>query len=135
MANAYRIGLFEVTNDQYAEFMNATAASDPNGLFNTSMMFDNTYGGIDRSGSDGSFTYAAKTGFENKPVVYVSWYDTLRFSNWLHNGQPTGAHNFLSACGHQIRLDKRNASSQLGDVSLKRTSLQSARDRDAQAAS
>jgi formylglycine-generating enzyme required for sulfatase activity len=23
--------------------------------------------------------------------VYVSWYDALRFANWLHNGQPTGA--------------------------------------------
>ena len=22
---------------------------------------------------------------------YVSWYNTLRFANWLHNGQPTGA--------------------------------------------
>lgn len=26
----------------------------------------------------------------NRPVNYVSWYDTLRFANWLHNGQPNG---------------------------------------------
>jgi formylglycine-generating enzyme required for sulfatase activity len=25
------------------------------------------------------------------PVVYVSFYDALRFANWLHNGQPSGA--------------------------------------------
>jgi formylglycine-generating enzyme required for sulfatase activity len=25
------------------------------------------------------------------PVNYVSFYDALRFANWLHNGQPTGA--------------------------------------------
>jgi hypothetical protein len=25
------------------------------------------------------------------PVNFVSWYDCLRFANWLHNGQPTGA--------------------------------------------
>lgn len=25
------------------------------------------------------------------PVNYVSWYDTLRFANWLHNGQLTSA--------------------------------------------
>jgi formylglycine-generating enzyme required for sulfatase activity len=31
------------------------------------------------------YTYA------NKPVVYVSWYNALRFANWLHNGQTTGA--------------------------------------------
>jgi formylglycine-generating enzyme required for sulfatase activity len=26
-----------------------------------------------------------------RPVNYVSWYDSLRFANWLHNGQTTGA--------------------------------------------
>ena len=25
------------------------------------------------------------------PVNFVSFYDSLRFANWLHNGQPTGA--------------------------------------------
>jgi formylglycine-generating enzyme required for sulfatase activity len=32
----------------------------------------------------------AKSGFENKPVTYVSFYDSLRFSNWLNNGQGSG---------------------------------------------
>jgi formylglycine-generating enzyme required for sulfatase activity len=31
-----------------------------------------------------------KTGFADKPVVYVSFYDALRLANWMHNGQPTG---------------------------------------------
>jgi formylglycine-generating enzyme required for sulfatase activity len=26
----------------------------------------------------------------NRPVNYVSWADAARFTNWLHNGQPTG---------------------------------------------
>ena len=34
---AYSIGTYEVTNAQYAEFLNAKAASDPLGLYNTSM--------------------------------------------------------------------------------------------------
>ncbi|HTM53925.1 MAG TPA: hypothetical protein VL175_07830 [Pirellulales bacterium] len=33
----YRIGTTEVTNAQYAAFLNAKAASDPLGLYNTSM--------------------------------------------------------------------------------------------------
>jgi formylglycine-generating enzyme required for sulfatase activity len=32
----------------------------------------------------------AKTGRENKPVVYVSFYDAMRFCNWLHSGAVTG---------------------------------------------
>jgi formylglycine-generating enzyme required for sulfatase activity len=27
---------------------------------------------------------------ENKPVNFVSWYDAIRFANWLHNGQGSG---------------------------------------------
>jgi formylglycine-generating enzyme required for sulfatase activity len=30
--------------------------------------------------------YVVKDGFENKPVVYVSFTDAVRFANWLHNG-------------------------------------------------
>jgi hypothetical protein len=35
--------------------------------------------------------YSAIGGRENKPVNYVPFLDSLRFANWLHNGQPTGA--------------------------------------------
>jgi sulfatase modifying factor 1 len=30
------------------------------------------------------------SGFENKPVVYVSWFDAARFANWMMNGQGGG---------------------------------------------
>jgi formylglycine-generating enzyme required for sulfatase activity len=86
----YALGKFEVTNAQYAEFLNATAASDPLGLYSAEMDSDATSGGITRSGTDGAFSYAAKAGFESKPVVYVSWFDAARFANWLHNGQGSG---------------------------------------------
>jgi formylglycine-generating enzyme required for sulfatase activity len=86
----YAIGRYEVTNAQYAEFLNAKAASDTLALYDEAMDSDATVGGITRSGADGSFSYAAKSGFESKPVVYVSWYDAARFANWLHNGQGAG---------------------------------------------
>jgi formylglycine-generating enzyme required for sulfatase activity len=37
-----------------------------------------------------------KPGTGSKPVVYVSFYDTLRFANWLDNGQPVGAQGPLT---------------------------------------
>jgi formylglycine-generating enzyme required for sulfatase activity len=89
VAYTYQIGKYEVTNAQYAEFLNAVAATDTNGLYNTSM--GSGYGGITRSGSPGSYTYSAIAGREDMPVKYVSFYDSLRFANWLHNGQPAGA--------------------------------------------
>jgi formylglycine-generating enzyme len=92
---AYKLGTYEVTNAQYAEFLNAVAASDPNGLYNTNMGFvpNPTHGGITRTGSSGSYDYNAIAGRESMPVNYVSFYDSLRFANWLHNGQPTGEQN------------------------------------------
>jgi formylglycine-generating enzyme required for sulfatase activity len=88
--HAYFISKYETTNAQYAELLNAKAASDPVGLYNPNMDSDAIFGGITRSGVSGSFTYTAKAGFANKPVTYVSFYDALRFSNWLNNGQGSG---------------------------------------------
>jgi formylglycine-generating enzyme required for sulfatase activity len=82
----YQIGKYEVTNAQYAEFLNAKASTDSHGLYNSSM---SSYG-ITRNGSSGSYTYAVTSGMENRPVVYVSWFDAARFSNWLSNGQGNG---------------------------------------------
>jgi len=65
-------------------------ASDPLGLYNAYMGSDTTFGGITRTGGSGSYTYVATAGFVNKPVVYVSFWDALRFANWLHNGQGGG---------------------------------------------
>ncbi|MGE4605652.1 MAG: SUMF1/EgtB/PvdO family nonheme iron enzyme [Myxococcota bacterium] len=88
VADIYQIGKFEVTNDQYAAFLNAKAAADPLELYNQDMGSDP--GGITRSGTSGNFTYSAIAGREHKPVNFVSFYDGLRFANWLHNGQGDG---------------------------------------------
>jgi formylglycine-generating enzyme required for sulfatase activity len=89
VSEAYRISKFEITNAEYAEFLNAVADTDTNALYNTSM--GSGFGGIARSGNPGSFTYSAIAGRERMPVNYVSFWDATRFANWLHNGQPTGA--------------------------------------------
>ncbi len=85
----YRIGTYEVTNAQYAAFLNSVAASDPNGLY-SSLMGSDPRGGITRSGSAGSYTYSVRANMGNKPVIFVSWYDVARMANWMTNGQPAG---------------------------------------------
>lgn len=87
---SFAIGTYEVTTNQYAAFLNAVAATDTFSLYNVQMGLSQ-FGGITRSGSSGSYSYALKSGFENKPVNYVSFWDATRFSNWLNNGQGTGS--------------------------------------------
>lgn len=85
----FRIAITEVTNAQYAEFLNAKAASDLLSLYHTNMG-NSARGGITRDGSFGSYTYAVKANMGDKPVNFVSWYSAARFANWLHNGQGVG---------------------------------------------
>jgi formylglycine-generating enzyme len=99
---AYSIGTYEVTNAQYAEFLNAKAKTDPLALYDAAMAdaaFPNS-GGIVRTGSSGSYSYSAIAGRENMPVNFVSFYDAARFANWMNNGQgnsdtETGAYTLL----------------------------------------
>jgi sulfatase modifying factor 1 len=95
----FAIGKTEVTNEQYVAMLNAVAASDPYGLYNTNMAAL-PWGGIVRIGLSGHYGYTIKSPalsggytYDRKPVVYVSYGDVIRFANWLHNGQPTGAEN------------------------------------------
>jgi hypothetical protein len=90
VAYNFRIGKYEINNTQYAAFLNAIAADDPHSVYKTNMTV-NSHGGILRSGSPGDYTYAVKPGMEHQPAVWVDFYDTLRFCNWLHNGQPAGS--------------------------------------------
>lgn len=88
VAYRYDIATTEVTNSQYAEFLNAVAFDDANSLYNTGM--GGAFGGITRSGFIGAFSYTTVPGRENHPVNFVSFWDAARFANWLQNGQPFG---------------------------------------------
>ena len=90
VADTYYIGKYEVTNSQYTAFLNSVAdVEDTYGLY-SSLMKTTDAGGIDRFGIAGDYTYVTKSGRGNWPVNYVSWYDALRFINWMNNGQPMG---------------------------------------------
>ena len=89
----FRIGVTEVTNDEYAAFLNAVAAqSDPHQLWRPDMAHS-VCGGIARSDRpEGGYVYAPMPGWANRPVAYLSWYSLARMANWMHYGMPkTGA--------------------------------------------
>jgi formylglycine-generating enzyme required for sulfatase activity len=89
VAYAYRIGKYEVTNNQYTAFLNAVDPTGANSLalYNGSMT-SSALGGINfSSGAAAGSKYSVKSGRGQNPVVFVSWYDGIRFANWMHNNQ------------------------------------------------
>ncbi len=100
----YEIGKFEVNAGQYKEFLNAVAATDTYGLYNTNMN-SSSYGCMIRQlGSPGSYYYVVDYDADDvedadwldRPVNVVSWGDAARFANWLHNGQRWGAQDLTT---------------------------------------
>ncbi|TWU00221.1 Formylglycine-generating sulfatase enzyme [Botrimarina colliarenosi] len=88
---SYRISKHEVTNAQYVEFLNAVDPTGANALalYNTSMA--GNFGGIELRGGNGDGSkFVAQVGREQNPVTFVSFFDAMRFANWLHNGQGAG---------------------------------------------
>jgi formylglycine-generating enzyme required for sulfatase activity len=89
---AYNIGTYDVINSQYVAFLNSndSTGANPLGLYN-SQMGSAPYGGINyNSGAANGNKYSVISGNGNNPVNYVSFYDGLRFANWLNNGQVAG---------------------------------------------
>lgn len=83
VAESFQIGKHEITNAQFAAFLNAVAKTDTNALYHSGM-------GIKQFGTSGQFAYAPKPGMGDKPVVHVTFLGACRFVNWLHNGMPSG---------------------------------------------
>jgi sulfatase modifying factor 1 len=117
VAYEYNIGKYEVTAGQYKEFLNAVAATDTYGLYNTSMSRTDYGSGIMRSGSSGNYAYSVDANFINRPVNYVSWGNAARFANWLHNGQPTGSQGLTTTEDGAYYLNGATSNAQLLAVS------------------
>ena len=93
------IGTYEVTNAQYAEFLNAKAASDPLGLYNRAWPWARRHH-AQRASRELHLQRDRRP--RDMPVIFVSFYDALRFANWLNNGQGAGAPR---RCLHAARRD------------------------------
>ena len=89
---AYNIGTKDVTTSQYVEFLNAKDAGGTNtlGLYNTNMS-NATFGGISfTAGNPSGSKYGVISGRGDHPANFATWYDAIRFANWLNNGQGSG---------------------------------------------
>ena len=86
----YYIAKTELSNASYCKFLNAVATiDDPYGLYDENMS-NGACGGIIRIKCNDRWTYNCKEGYENRPVVYVNYYDIARYANWMHYGCPGG---------------------------------------------
>ena len=86
VSHNYKIQKYELTNDEYSQFLNSVATTtDDYGLY-VSDMSNLSMGGILRTGGSGSYLYSSKPNMGNKPVNFVDWFCAARLCNWLHNG-------------------------------------------------
>ena len=93
---AYSIGKYEVTSGQYTEFLNAVAATDTYGVYDTGMAPTSGFNcGITRTVVTGNpygiYSYSVDSAYVDRPVNNISWGAAVRFANWMANGQPVGA--------------------------------------------
>ena len=102
-----------MTAAQYAAFLNAVAATDTYGLYNSSMSDTSTGCNIQQSGSSGSYTYSVAPQYANLPVNYITWGDAARFCNWLTNGQPTGSEDLATTENGSYYLNGATTDAQL----------------------
>ncbi len=82
-----------MTAEQYCAFLNAVASkSDPHLLYNEYMTTDPDVACITRSGDETTgYSYQPISDYcKNLPITYVNYFSTVRFCNWLENGQPVG---------------------------------------------
>jgi formylglycine-generating enzyme len=96
----YKIGKYEVTAGQYCEFLNAKAGLDqaihdgglglwPEGRW-TQITIQPTGAQIVRTWNGSRWDFTVSADMANRPMCNVSYWNALRFTNWLHNGQGNG---------------------------------------------
>jgi formylglycine-generating enzyme required for sulfatase activity len=84
---AYNIGEYDVTDSQYVTFLNAVDPTGANTLALYSPQGDAEYGITFNSGAAGGSKYSVIAGYASMPVVDVDYWSTLRFVNWMNNGE------------------------------------------------
>lgn len=90
--NAFRMSKYEITNAQYAEFLNAKSIGS-DGLYaagaypTQSLISANSTMGLTYSNSQ----YVPVAGYENAPVINVTWYGAIEYATYIGGTLPTEA--------------------------------------------
>ena len=83
--DAFYIDTYEVTNTQYADFLNEYKNTDPN--IHTLLDISSDYCMIEKVGD----IFSPESGYEYHPVVMVSWYGAAAYAKFYSKRLPTEA--------------------------------------------
>ncbi|MDQ7827171.1 MAG: SUMF1/EgtB/PvdO family nonheme iron enzyme [Candidatus Eremiobacteraeota bacterium] len=81
----FSIATYETTNREFCAFLNSQGNQTEDRLKWIDIKKDKYCGITARSPISGPFS--VKPGYENRPVVYVSWYAAVAYCNWLSERQ------------------------------------------------
>lgn len=93
----FYIGLYEVTNEQFAEFMNGRFQA--NQCRNGSVCIDAKASNVRIRKIGGS--WVVDSGYEKHPVTEVTWYGATDFCNWVGGRLPTSDEWYKAASWDQ----------------------------------
>ena len=86
--SAFKMSETEITIAQYCAFLNAVEIAD---IGRYSINMADSFCGITRIGSSGSYSYSVNSGRDNYPITYVTWTNSSDYCNYISGTLPSEA--------------------------------------------